>query len=276
MVQIGTSVPLLGDAQLPEAKPAARPNAAFAAELGSRLGPDRATSVRAVRTALSPAEAASHLRSAWQTVFGEAPSEETVSILTAQWAHETGHGASMYNYNFGGIKGTGPSGLTVAQRTREGWGETETTIVDRFRAYRSAEEGAVDYVRFLSGRYKGALEGAKQGDAGLFVSQLKARGYFTGNEAAYTRSVSSFSQSALANGYDAMSRGAPAAALPSERALLDAVPPREFEGFTPATSAPIQSSTTYYEALAAADEITRAALRLSLDEAREHSRKRTG
>jgi len=76
--------------------------------------------VAPVRTRLDGNQASDALRAAWTNVTGEPPSEKTVAILTAQWAHETGNGASMYNYNFGGIKGMGPSGIAVQQRTKSG------------------------------------------------------------------------------------------------------------------------------------------------------------
>lgn len=157
-----------------------------------RTEADRATKaslVKPFRTQLAAAETQVLLKDALTRVTGEEPSNDCVAILTAQWAHETGRGASMYNYNFAGIKGTGPSGMAVAQRTKEGWGNTEKTITDNFRAYASAEEGATDYVKLLARRFPEALEAAKSGDAVGTVRALKDKGYFTGSEAAYTRSV---------------------------------------------------------------------------------------
>ncbi len=145
--------------------------------------------VQAKRTPLTAAQAQQALARAFTQTTGETPSPRTLAILTAQWAHETGNGASMYNYNFGGIKGRGPSGLSVAQRTREGWGANERQIVDRFRAYVDADQGALDYVQLLQRRFPAALEAARQGNPEGFVRQLKARGYFTGSEQAYARSI---------------------------------------------------------------------------------------
>jgi hypothetical protein len=162
------------------------------------------TLVRATRTQLSGEQAASALRSAWTEVRGEPPGAETLSILVGQWAHETGRGASMLNYNFGGLKGTGPSGLSTAYTTREGWGEDATRGVARFRAYGSAEEGARDYVSLLARRYPDAVNAAEQGDAAGFVHALKARGYFTDNEAAYSKSVRSLAALASRAGFDAL------------------------------------------------------------------------
>jgi hypothetical protein len=166
------------------------------------------TLVAAQRTRLSGSEAADALRAAWTQLRGEPPSQGTLSVLVGQWAHETGRGQSMLNYNFGGIKGTGPSGMSAAYRTREGWGDNATRVVDRFRAYGSAEEGARDYVSLLARRYPQAVNAAEAGDARGFVGALKAGGYFTDNEAAYSRSVESLAARARLSGFDALGSGA--------------------------------------------------------------------
>jgi hypothetical protein len=182
-----------------------RSSAAVPAAFEQSLARVTSQSVGAKRTRLTPDEASAAIRQAWSRVTGEAPNEQTVALLTAQWAHETAHGASMYNYNFGGIKGTGPTGLSVEQKTKEGWGRTERRITDHFRAYDSAQDGANDYVKLLTQHYPEAVTAAKQGDAGGFVKGLKQRGYFTGDEGAYERSVSSIS-AGLLNGNFASNR----------------------------------------------------------------------
>ncbi|MFO0729132.1 MAG: glucosaminidase domain-containing protein [Myxococcota bacterium] len=166
--------------------------------------PGTTTMVPVQKTPMSGSEAADALSKAWTKRYGTPPSKETLSILTAQWALETGHGKSMCNYNFGGIKGTGPSGLSASYKTKEGWGASEISITDRFRAYNSAEEGASDYLALLDRRYGNALDAARNGDAAGFVHGLKARGYFTGNEEVYTRNVVALSQSALNRGFDSI------------------------------------------------------------------------
>ncbi|GEM_PF-746377 len=177
-----------------------RPTAAttsFAQSL-ARIG---ARQVEPQRTRLTPEQASAAIREALTEATGSGPSEQTVALLTAQWAHETAHGASMFNYNFGGLKGTGPTGLSVQQKTREGWGTTERQIVDRFRAYESIQDGANDYVRLLTQRYPEAISAAQRGDASGFVRGLKNRGYFTGDEHAYERSVTSISSGLLSGNH---------------------------------------------------------------------------
>lgn len=236
------------------AKPNAREtSAAFAGAL-QRAERSSAQLVAPTRTRLDRGQASTALASAYGKVVGEEPSPETVKILTAQWAHETGHGASMFNYNFGGIKGAGPEGLSVAQRTREGWGENERTIVDNFRAYRSAEEGATDYVSLLARRYPEAVQAAREGDPEGFVRALKARGYFTGNEAAYTRSIVALSGVALPSG-SAVSP--PRLDAPQLRQVnASASEELRMAEFTP---------PPLVDALILADEVSRAALRIARD-----------
>jgi flagellum-specific peptidoglycan hydrolase FlgJ len=164
-----------------------------------RLSSESPRRVEAQRTPLTTATAKDAIAKAYTALTGETASDSTAAILTAQWAHETGQGASMFNYNFGGIKGAGPSGMTVAQRTREGYGENERTIVDSFRAYTSAEEGAKDYVHLLLSRFGSAMQAAQRGDASGFVRGLKEKGYFTGDPAAYERSVASIANQILSS-----------------------------------------------------------------------------
>ncbi len=254
------------------------------------LARSEARLVSPVKTPLSSSQASAALRRAWTAVTGEQPSEETVSLITAQWAHETGGGASMYNYNFGGIKGQSPSGQSVAQRTKEGFGATERKIVDRFRAYDTADEGAQDYVRLLAGRYGRAVEAAKAGDASGFVRGLKSGGYFTGDPAAYERSVTSLA--ARFRGTSATDAGAPspihapdapsaAFALASGRAAARPEPRRAAEGLLPGALLSFSSGAadfgsiddmTAANSLSMADELARTALRIAMaDGERRHS-----
>jgi hypothetical protein len=143
-------------------------------------------------TPMAEGDAAAHLARAWRSVLGTHPSEQTVAVLWAQWAHETARGRRMHAYNFAGIKGRGPSGASVVVWTREG--STSSDLVRRtFRAYRAPSEGARDYVRLLADRYPSALRAARDGNALSFVSALDQGGYFTGDTRAYLRAVSSLS-----------------------------------------------------------------------------------
>jgi hypothetical protein len=210
--------PNLGAAPREAASDAAR-SAEFARALAGATGAERAPAndavasalpaaaarhVAATRTPLSGSQAAGALEAAWQGAVGSPPSQETLSILVGQWAHETGRGSAMLNYNFGGLKGTSPSGASTVYATHEGFGTSEIQTRERFRAYDSAQQGASDYLSLLQRRYPDAVQAAERGDAGGFVQALKSGGYFTGDPAAYAKSVASLAQRALAQGFDAL------------------------------------------------------------------------
>jgi hypothetical protein len=182
-----------------------------------------------------------------------------LALITAQWAHETGNGASMYNYNFAGIKGAGPEGLSVAQHTREGYGASERRIIDNFRAYRSAEDGAADYVRLLSKRFPEAVEGARQGDPDAFVRGLKSRGYFTGNESQYLSSVSNIAGKLLGQPLEGGS-APPLLDYAGARALRPASGSDWQDQFAQFGVQPA-SPDSFVDALSLTDQVNRAALR---------------
>jgi len=232
--------------------------------------------VQPVRTPLTTDQASSLIGNALERVTGEKPKPETVAILTAQWAHETGHGASMFNYNFAGIKGTGPTGLTVSQRTREGYGSSERTITDNFRAYRTAEEGAHDYVSLLQSRFPGAFEAARSGDPAATVHALKKEGYFTGDEVAYTRSVTQLAQQIGPTSLQFTNTELPTLPLDyamgfgsvhaSAGALASADPLASLAG---------AGATPFVGTAAFTDNITRAALRIMSAPTDDHDRARS-
>jgi Mannosyl-glycoprotein endo-beta-N-acetylglucosaminidase len=215
--------------------------------------------VAPTRTRLDGSQAAAALRTAWTKVTGQPPSDKTVAVLTAQWAHETGNGASMYNYNFGGIKGASPDGLSVSQRTREGFGASERTIMDRFRAYRTADEGATDYVKLLTQRFPEAAQSASQGDPVGFVQGLKQRGYFTGDPATYTRSVASLTAQGLEQGFSAVGSHLGELGAPPELDLHAA--PLGSPNYALANYVP-DTTGSLVDALRIGDELSRAALRI--------------
>jgi flagellar protein FlgJ len=216
----------------PEAKPAKR----------------EPTVIAARTTKLSGSEAKAALAQGWRNVFGEEPNEKTSQILLAQWSLETGRGKAMMNYNFGGIKGAGPSGLTARYGTHEVENGKTVAITDGFRAYESPEEGATDYVRLLAKRYGSALDAARAGDPQGFVRGLKKNGYFTAPEAQYSAAIGSLTNRAAALGADALGdqeSGAVASTTPHAHRVNGAprvgtasahVSPAALGGFVPPTA----------------------------------------
>lgn len=174
--------------RIPSAAPQ-RPDASRDAGGASDPPARPAKAVPPQRTALAPSEIRAALARAHQQLHGKAIDPERLGVLTAQVCHETGFGASMYNFNFGGIKGTSPEGLTARCRTKEVLGGEVKSIVDGFRAYSSADRGAADYLSFVERRYDRAWQAAGDGDVNGFVHALKAKGYFTADESGYAAAV---------------------------------------------------------------------------------------
>ena len=145
--------------------------------------------VEARRTPLSPSEVRASTAAAYRAIHGAEIPDRTLDVLSAQACTETACGASMYNYNFGGIKGTSPEGATARLKTREILDGREVTIRDGFRAYSSAVAGATDYLALLEHRFPAAMEAARAGDVEGFVRELKAGRYFTADAGQYAAAL---------------------------------------------------------------------------------------
>lgn len=175
------------------------------------MGFHRLTPLRTPATASEMFEA---LKSAWSFAFPEEiPKRESLLVLLAQWAIETGRGKSMWNYNIGNIKSVEGDGhdyvfracdehLPIA-RAKEmvaygaglvkiAWEHPDQGLAAviispdhpgcRFRAFGSLAEGAVDYLLFLHRRFSSSWIAVEAGDPGLFAHLLKVHGYYTGPE----------------------------------------------------------------------------------------------
>jgi hypothetical protein len=137
------------------------------------------------RTAVSMTQVRAALSHALQNATGRAPSARTLDVLSAQVSLETAHGAQMFNFNFGGIKGVSPRGETANTMTHEVLDGKDVHISQGFRAYRSLDEGARDYVSVLQARFPGAMTCATSGDLGGFAHALKQAHYYTASEQDY-------------------------------------------------------------------------------------------
>lgn len=143
------------------------------------------------RTEVSRGEIRAAIARAHAAVTGRAPGAATLDVLTAQASLETASGSRMYNFNFGGIKGQGPSGETARLRTHEVLGGKDVEIRDGFRAYRTIDDGATDYVRLMRDRFPGAMAQAERGDVDGFAHALKQSSYYTADEKAYASGLRS-------------------------------------------------------------------------------------
>jgi hypothetical protein len=152
-------------------------------------GAATAREVEPRKTPVTRAQIRDAIARALETALGKRPSAGLVDVMTAHACLETGSGASMYNFNFGGIKGRGPDGATARCRTREVLGGREVEVRDGFRAYASLDAGALDYVRTMRARFGGAVAVAERGDAAAFAAALKKAGYYTASEHDYARGL---------------------------------------------------------------------------------------
>lgn len=135
------------------------------------------------------------LEDAFEERFGRLPTTKELSILLAQSDHETGGWSKFWNNNWAGIKGlpaTPQEGVlgTTLLKTKEGYGESEVSIRDRFRAYSEPYTGALDWLRLLQERYPKAIKALTvDQDPVLFAHGLKAGGWFTGDPTVYALSL---------------------------------------------------------------------------------------
>lgn len=172
--------------------------------------------VPAQKTAATGAEVFAALRAAWLRLFPDAPSDESVSVLVAQWALETSWGSSCFNWNLGNVPATPGDGhahtyypcwevvpraeaaalLKAANARTDGQpgpdvvvaGETDEACAlvwfypdhprCRFRAFATLEEGAEALLKVLFHRYRRAWSSVIIGSPGGFASDLKALDFY--------------------------------------------------------------------------------------------------
>ena len=132
---------------------------------------------------------------AWERLFNEIPSKESLCILLSQWAHETGRGKYCHNWNVGNYKHVEGDGRDYSYficneviKGKEVWYhpnvESERPYCC-FRAYKTIEAGVVDYMASLNKRFKKAWPAVLAGDPADFAHQLKLQGYYTSSEDDY-------------------------------------------------------------------------------------------
>lgn len=175
-------------------------------------------------TVLTPAEAIRALRSAYETLEGVTPSPECLSIHTAQAMLESGRFKSCHNYCFTNAKASPTyagyfSCYKCNEQLADGWHwylpEGELTggygtplkgaplpVPDghpqtRFRAFLTAEAGALDHMQLEKRKFPEAYTAARGGDIAGFVHGLAARHFFTADVAPYLKGVASLAREFL-------------------------------------------------------------------------------
>jgi len=151
---------------------------------------------------LEEAEAAYALREAWKKIYGQYPSDKSLAVLWAKSALETGRWKIIHCYNFGNIKklgthrGNDDGHYFTMYRCSEILNGKEVWFdpphyQTHFRAYKTVEAGAEDYIRFVSQkkRYLKAWQEVINGDPRAYSHELKKAGYYTASESLYTAGV---------------------------------------------------------------------------------------
>lgn len=187
------------------------------------------TRVDRVKTNVSEAQMAQAIIEAWKELFGSVPSKEQVAIVLSQNALETGNRKSMWNFNIGNITtdGKGPynffDDLTTQEQIQPGVWKSMNL---KYRAYPSLKDGAKDYLKLLSSKnYSNAWKHIVNPDPVEFSKSLKQSGYYTANEAPYTKSLTRlYSQFSKSNGYDDAISGTVAPAA-NQQIATNSTPP---------------------------------------------------
>jgi hypothetical protein len=174
----------------------------------------------AERTPIEVGELLVLFRGAWESYLSEVPKKESLLVLLAQWALETGHGKSVWNHNLGNVKAT-VTGLSdycffacneilSTKRAEQYQSASPSTakITKRagdkcviwfypkhpaccFRAFTTIELGVVDHFNTMCRRFASAWPFVVKGDPAGFSHALKLAGYYTADEREYTKNVAS-------------------------------------------------------------------------------------
>jgi hypothetical protein len=149
------------------------------------------TRVPRIQTDVSEPQMAQAIIMAWKDLFGTIPSKEQVALVLAQNALETGNRKKMWNFNIGNIT-VGRSSfdfyddLTTNEQIKPGVWEKQNL---KYRSYPSLLDGVKDYLKLLSSKHIRAWQNIITPDPTAFSKSLKQSGYYTANEAPYTRTI---------------------------------------------------------------------------------------
>jgi hypothetical protein len=148
-----------------------------------------------VRTQVSESQMAHAFIESWKQLFHTEPTKEQISLLMAQNSLETGNRKQMWNFNVGNITTNGKGSydffddLPTDEQIQPGvWKRMNL----KYRAYPSLVDGAKDYLKLLSGKsYSNVWSNIVNPNPVAFSKALKQRGYYTANEAPYTKGLKS-------------------------------------------------------------------------------------
>lgn len=139
----------------------------------------------------------------WKQQFNEIPKKESVGVLYAQDALETGSTTSMWNNNIGNVKYVPTTGddnwqyMMLANVWEMINGQKVVfqppSPATWFRAFETLADGIAFHLDFLKNhRYKAAWAAVVAGDPAQFAHLLRQAGYYTAPEADYTRAMNMY------------------------------------------------------------------------------------
>ncbi len=136
---------------------------------------------------------------AWNRMYKQVPKKESIGVIYAQNALETGSTSSMWNNNIGNVKylanaiDTEATEYCMLANTWEIINGKKVTFqppspVTWFRSFRTLADGVVYHFNFLRNkRYQSSWVAVEKGDPALFAHLLKLKGYYTAAEADYVK-----------------------------------------------------------------------------------------
>ena len=145
-------------------------------------------------TPIKLAELIPALWHAYRAVTGKTPTRQEISLLAAWWGLETGWGKSCHCFNLGNAKSRDGDGrcwcffrCNEIINGRVVWFDPPNPGC-RFRAFESIEDGAADWVALIHSQFPEAAAALKEGPDQV-ARAAKRRGYYTADEAQYTRTL---------------------------------------------------------------------------------------
>jgi hypothetical protein len=148
------------------------------------------------QTVIAPGDLYKALCHAWSVAVQDTQcTRDSLLVLLAQSALETGFWHSCWNYNLGNVKAVSGDGYDFYQiRCNEIVGGKVVWISPpdpgcSFRSYDTLDEGALSYLMLLRDRFRPAWPAVLEGDPVGFCHLLKLAHYYTADEGLYTAGV---------------------------------------------------------------------------------------
>lgn len=157
--------------------------------------------VTTVRTSYTQSQMIKAFVEAWKELYGTVPKKESIGVIWAQNALETGLTKAMWNNNVGNVKYFANNSDTESIQycmLANVWEIINGKKVifqppspaTWFRSFGSLEKGVVYHFNFLkNNRYKDSWSAVEKGDPALFAHLLKLKGYYTAPESDYVKAM---------------------------------------------------------------------------------------